>query len=75
MINVLCLFILLLDSKTEYNDRCKKCHDSANVFFSSKLKTKDLRTTIFNMYMVDSSEKPSKLQVDNMLKYAKSFKK
>jgi len=27
------------------------------------------------MYRVDSSEKPTKAQVDTMFKYAKSFKK
>ena len=38
-------------------------------------KTKDMRKTIYDMYMVDSSDKPSKAQVDSMLKYAKSLKK
>ena len=38
-------------------------------------KTKDMRKTIYDMYRVDSSDKPSKAQVDAMLKYSKSLKK
>jgi len=67
------LFLLFLDPKTEYIDRCKKCHVSASELFSSKMVTKDLRKTIYDMYRRDSSEKPSKTQVDAMYKYAKSF--
>jgi hypothetical protein len=73
--NAILLFLLLVDSKVEYLDRCKKCHEPAAVLFGGKLKTKDLRKTIYDMYRVDSSEKPSKAQVDAMFKYAKSLKK
>jgi hypothetical protein len=43
--------------------------------FGGKLKTKDLRKTIYDMYRADSSDKPTKEQVDAMYKYAKSLKK
>ena len=65
---------MLIDPKVEYMDRCIKCHEPAAVLFKNP-KTKDLRSTIYNMYRVDSSMKPSKAQVDAMLKYAKSLKK
>ncbi len=65
---------MLIDPKVEYMDRCIKCHEPAAVLFKNP-KTKDLRSTIYNMYRVDSSIKPSKAQVDAMLKYAKSLKK
>lgn len=68
------LFFLFIDPKIEYIDRCKKCHVTASELFSSSLKTKDLRKTIYDMYLRDSSEKPSKTQVDAMLKYANSLK-
>ena len=55
-------------------NRCVKCHEPAAILFKNP-KTKDLRSTIYNMYRVDSSDKPSKAQVDGMLKYAKSLKK
>jgi hypothetical protein len=55
-------------------NRCAKCHEPAAILFKNP-KTKDLRSTIYNMYRVDSSDKPSKAQVDSMLKYAKSLKK
>ena len=55
--------------------KSKKCHESPAILFGGKLQTKDLRKTIYEMYRVDSSEKPSKAQVDAMFKYAKSFKK
>jgi hypothetical protein len=70
----LILFLMLIDPKVEYMDRCIKCHEPAAVLFKNP-KTKDLRSTIYNMYRVDSSDKPSKVQVDAMLKYAKSLKK
>ena len=73
--NAFLLFLLFIDPKVEYKDNCKKCHESPAVLFGGKLKTKDLRKTIYDMYRVDSSEKPTKAQVDAMLKYAKSFKK
>ena len=65
---------MLIDPKVEYMDRCIKCHEPAAVLFKNP-KTKDLRSTIYNMYRVDSSMKLSKAQVDAMLKYAKSLKK
>ena len=65
---------MLIDPKVEYMDRCIKCHEPAAVLFKNP-KIKDLRSTIYNMYRVDSSIKPSKAQVDAMLKYAKSLKK
>ena len=65
----------IIDPKVEFRDRCIKCHEPAAVLFGGKLKTKDLRKTIYDMYRVDSSDKPSKAQVDSMLKYAKSLKK
>ena len=65
---------MLIDPKVDYMDRCIKCHEPAAVLFKNP-KTKDLRSTIYNMYMFDSSDKPSKGQVDSMLKYAKSFGK
>ncbi len=68
------LFLFLIDPKVEYMDRCIKCHEPAAVLFKNP-KTKDLRSTIYNMYRVDSSEVPSKSQVDAMFKYAKSLKK
>ena len=68
------LFLFLIDPKVEYMNRCVKCHEPAAILFKNP-KTKDLRSTIYNMYMVDSSDKPSKAQVDSMLKYAKSLKK
>jgi hypothetical protein len=71
--NAILLFLLLVDSKVEYLDRCKKCHEPAAILFKNP-KTKDLRKTIYDMYRVDSSDKPSKAQVDAMFKYAKSFK-
>ena len=73
--NAFLLCLLLLDPKVEYNDHCKRCHNSAVELFSGKLKTKDLRKTIYDMYRVDSSDKPTKEQVDAMYKYAKSLKK
>ena len=73
--NAFLLFLLLIDPKVEYKDNCKKCHESPAILFGGKLQTKDLRKTIYEMYIVDSSEKPSKAQVDAMFKYAKSFKK
>ena len=73
--NVLLLCLLLIDPKVEFADNCKRCHNSATELFAGKLKTKDLRKTIYDMYMVDSSEKPSKAQVEAMYKYAKSLKK
>lgn len=72
--NAILLFLLLTDPKVEFRDRCKKCHEPAAILFKNS-KTKDLRKTIYDMYRVDSSDKPSKAQVDTMLKYAKSFKK
>ena len=72
--NAFLFFLLLIDPKVEYLDHCKKCHEPAAVLFKNP-KTKDLRKTICDMYRVDSSDKPSKAQVDTMLKYAKSFKK
>ncbi len=71
----LLLFLLLIDPKVEYKNNCKKCHESPAILFGGKLQTKDLRKTIYDMYRVDSSEKPTKAQVDTMFKYAKSFKK
>jgi hypothetical protein len=68
------LFLFLIDPKIEYMNRCVKCHEPAAILFKNP-KTKDLRSTIYNMYRVDSSDKPSKAQVDSMLKYAKSLKK
>jgi hypothetical protein len=68
------LFLFLIDPKVEYMNRCVKCHEPAAILFKNP-KTKDLRSTIYNMYRVDSSDKPSKAQVDSMLKYAKSLKK
>jgi hypothetical protein len=68
------LFLFLIDPKVEYMNRCVKCHEPAVILFKNP-KTKDLRYTIYNMYRVDSSDKPSKAQVDSMLKYAKSLKK
>jgi hypothetical protein len=68
------LFLFLIDPKVEYMNRCVKCHEPAAILFKNP-KTKDLRSTIYNMYRVDSSDKPSKAQVDGMLKYAKSLKK
>lgn len=65
---------LLIDPKVEFQDHCKKCHENAAVLFKNP-KTKDMRKTIYDMYRVDSSDKPSKAQVDAMLKYAKSLKK
>ena len=73
--NILLLCLLLLDPKVEYKDNCKRCHSSAVELFGGKLKTKDLRKTIYDMYRVDSSDKPTKEQVDAMYKYAKSLKK
>ena len=72
--NAFLLFLLLIDPKVEYLDHCKKCHEPAAILFKNP-KTKDLRKTIYDMYRVDSSEKPSKAQVDAMFKYAKSLKK
>ena len=72
--NAILLFLLLVDSKVEFRDRCKKCHEPAAILFKNP-KTKDLRKTIYDMYRVDISEKPSKAQVDAMFKYAKSLKK
>jgi hypothetical protein len=68
------LFLFMIDPKVEYMNRCVKCHEPAAILFKNP-KTKDLRSTIYNMYRVDSSDKPSKAQVDSMLKYAKSLKK
>ena len=68
------LFLFMIDPKIEYMNRCVKCHEPAAILFKNP-KTKDLRSTIYNMYRVDSSDKPSKAQVDSMLKYAKSLKK
>lgn len=68
------LFFLMIDPKVEYMDRCIKCHEPAAILFKHP-KTKDLRKKIYDMYRVDSSDKPSKSQVDSMLKYAKSLKK
>lgn len=68
------LFLFLIDPKVEYIDRCIKCHEPAAVLFKNP-KTKDLRSTIYNMYRVDSSEVPNKDSVDAMFKYAKSLKK
>ena len=70
----LLLFLLLIDPKVEYKNNCKKCHEPAAILFKNP-KTKDLRKTIYDMYRVDISEKPSKAQVDAMFKYAKSLKK
>jgi hypothetical protein len=72
--NAILLFLLLIDPKVEFRDRCKKCHEPAAILFKNP-KTKDLRKTIYDMYRVDSSDKPSKAQVDAMFKYAKSLKK
>jgi hypothetical protein len=68
------LFLFLIDPKVEYMNRCVKCHEPAAILFKNP-KTKDLRSTIYNMYMADSNAEPSKTQVDSMLKYAKSLKK
>jgi len=65
---------MLIDPKVEYKERCIGCHEPAAILFKAP-KTKDLRKTIYEMYRRDSSEIPSKSQVDNMLKYAKSLKK
>ena len=73
--NVFLLLLMFIDPKVEYKEYCKKCHENPAILFGGKMKTKDLRKTIYDMYRVDSSEKPSKAQVDAMLKYAKSFKK
>ena len=73
--NILLLCLLLVDPKIEYKDHCKHCHSSAVELFGGKLKTKDLRKTIYDMYRADSSDKPTKEQVDAMYKYAKSLKK
>ena len=73
--NAFLLFLLLIDPKVEYKDNCKRCHENPAILFGGILKTKDLRKTIYDMYRVDSSEKPTKTRVDAMLKYAKSFKK
>jgi serine protease inhibitor ecotin len=73
--NAFLLFLLLIDPKVEFQDHCKKCHESASILFGGKLQTKDLRKTIYDMYRVDSSEKPTKAQVDTMFKYSKSLKK
>ena len=73
--NAILIFLLLVDPKVDFRDRCIKCHEPAAVLFGGKLKTKDLRKTIYDMYRADSSEKPSKAQVDAMFKYAKSLKK
>lgn len=67
------LLLLFIDPKIDYIERCKKCHVAAPELFNSNMKTKDLRKTIYEMYRRDSSEKPSKTQVDAMYKYAKSF--
>jgi len=72
--NAILIFLLLVDPKVEFRDRCKKCHEPAAILFKNP-KTKDLRKTIYDMYRFDSSEKPSKAQVDAMFKYAKSLKK
>ena len=72
--NAFLLFLLFIDPKVEFQDHCKKCHESASILFKNP-KTKDMRKTIYDMYRVDSSDKPSKAQVDAMLKYAKSLKK
>jgi hypothetical protein len=72
--NAILLILLLVDPKVEFKERCKNCHEPAAVLFKNP-KTKDLRKTIYDMYRVDSSEKPTKAQVDTMFKYAKSFKK
>jgi len=68
------LFLFMIDPKVEYMNRCVKCHEPAAISLKNP-KTKDLRSTIYNMYRVDRSDKPSKAQVDGMLKYAKSLKK
>jgi hypothetical protein len=73
--NAILLILLLIDPKVEFKERCKNCHEPAAILFGGKLQTKDLRKTIYDMYRVDSSEKPTKAQVDTMFKYAKSFKK
>ena len=73
--NILLLCLLLVDPKIEYTDHCKRCHSSAVELFGGKLKTKDLRKTIYDMYRADNSDKPTKEQVDAMYKYAKSLKK
>lgn len=72
---ILLFLFFLSDISLEYDEKCKKCHEPAKILFSSKMKTKDLRKTIYDMYRRDSSGKPTKAQVDGMLKYAKSFKK
>jgi hypothetical protein len=70
----LILFLMLIDPKIEYKERCIGCHEPAAILFKNP-KTKDLRKTIYDMYRRDSSDIPSKAQVDGMLKYAKSLKK
>ena len=73
MINLFC-FLILLDSKVDFNLYCKSCHGDAKSFYSGKLKTKDLPSTIDVMMKNYGEEVYSKKNVSSMLKYAKSFK-
>jgi hypothetical protein len=68
------LYFLSLDVNKDYKEFCYRCHGDAKVFYSGKLKTKDLRGSIKGMYLA-VGEKADKTRIDNMLKFAKGFKK
>ncbi len=73
MINLFC-FIILLDSKLDYIKYCKSCHGDAKSFYSGTIKTKNLTSTIDIMMKNYGNEIYSKKKVDEMIKFAKSFK-
>lgn len=73
MINII-YFLILLDSKIDYNNYCKSCHGDAKSFYSSSIKSKDFSKTVDVMMKNYGSEIYSKQKVNEMIRFAKSFK-
>lgn len=73
MINII-YFLILLDSKIDYNNYCKSCHGDAKSFYSSSIKAKDFSKTVDVMMKNYGSEIYSKQKVNEMIRFAKSLK-